>query len=184
MINLIPKEEKKKMVRNFYYKLVILFLLTLGASFLILFMAILPSYFLSSVKDNIVNEKLQIQKSESIPLPDQQTLAMIKDLNNKLDLIENVQNDKFIVSQRVINAIILKKMPTVKITDISYENYSKNNPLQGKKISIQGTAPSREILLLFRQALEDGTTFKQVDLPISNFVKGSNIQFSLSLIPS
>src|SRR3989344_5493752 len=150
MINLIPKEEKKKMVRNFYYKLVILFLLTLGASFLILFMAILPSYFLSSVKDNIVNEKLQIQKSESIPLPDQQTLAMIKDLNNKLDLIENVKND----------------------------------PLQGKKISIQGTAPSREILLLFRQALEDGTTFKQVDLPISNFVKGSNIQFSLSLLPS
>ena len=81
------------MVRNFYYKLVILFLLTLGASFLILFMAILPSYFLSSVKDNIVNEKLQIQKSESIPLPDQQTLAMIKYLNNKLDLIENVQNE-------------------------------------------------------------------------------------------
>jgi len=70
-------------------------------------------------------------------------------------------------------------MFNIKITDISYENDSLN----GKKISIQGTAPSREVLLSFRQAFENDNTFKQVDLPISNFVKGSNIQFYLSLIP-
>ena len=121
-----------------------------------------------------------MQKSEPVPLPDQQTLLAIKDLNNKLTLIENAQNNKFVISEKVINAIILKKIPKIKITDISYENDS----LKGKKISIQGNAPSREILLLFRQALEDSVAFKQVDLPISNFVKGSNIQFYLSLIPS
>ncbi|TSC77944.1 MAG: hypothetical protein G01um101424_78 [Parcubacteria group bacterium Gr01-1014_24] len=180
MINLIPKEEKKKVIRDSYYKLVILFLVMLSTAILIAFVVILPSYFLSSVKNSIINVKLEMQKSEPMPPPDQQTLIVIKNLNNKLTLIENAENNKFTISRKVINAIVLKKMPDIKITDISYEN----DPLKGKKISIEGNAPSREVLLLFRLALENDNNFKQVDLPISNFVKGSNIQFYLSLIPS
>jgi len=180
MINLIPNQEKKEMVKGFYYRLVVLFLIITSVFFLIALVAILPSYFFSSSKDEIANMKLEMQKNQPVPLPDQQTVAVIKDVNNKLSLVENSENNKFIVSQKVINEILLKKISNVKITDISYEN----DLIQGKKISIQGEAPSREVLLLFRQALEDDPAFKQVDLPISNFVKGSNIQFYLSLIPS
>ena len=178
MINLIPKEEKRKMVTYFYYKLVILFLVMGSFSFFIFFLATLPSYFLSSVKNNIINNKLETQKKEPVPLIDQQTLLVIKDLNNKLDLVENAEKSKFAVSEKVINTIILKKLPNIKINNISYESDSS----KGKKISIQGIASSREVLLSFRQALEESAAFKQVDLPISNFVKGSNIQFYLSLI--
>jgi len=180
MINLIPNEEKKKMIMGFYYKLIVLFLLMASAFVLIVFVSILPSYFLSLAKRNIVNEKLQIQKQELVPLPDQQTLAIIKDLNNKLNLVENAEAKKFLISQKVINAIIAPKMPNIKITNIYYEN----DQLKGRRISIEGQAPSREVLLLFRQALEESSSFKQVDLPISNFVKGSDIQFYLSLIPA
>ena len=179
MINLIPNAEKKEMIKGFYYRLAVLFLIIAGASFLIACVAILPSYFLSSVKNRIVNTKLEIQKSEPAPVPNSQTLVVIKDLNTKLTLIEKTQNSKFTIFKEVINTIILKKTPNIKITDISYES----DPLKGRKIGIQGNAPSREVLLLFRQKLEDDATFKNVDLPISNFVKGSNIQFYLSLIP-
>ncbi len=179
MINLIPNAEKKEMIKGFYHRLAVLFLIMAGVSFLIAFVAILPSYFLSSVKNRIVNTKLKIQKSEPTPVSNSQTLAVIKDLNTKLTLIEKTQNSKVTILKEVINTIILKKTPNIKITDISYES----DPLKGKKISIQGNAPSREVLLLFRQKLEDDNTFKSVDLPISNFVKGSNIQFYLSLIP-
>ncbi|MSU44870.1 hypothetical protein EXS45_01685 [Candidatus Nomurabacteria bacterium] len=188
MINLIPNKEKKEMVRGFYYRLIVLFLLMISVSFLILFFSILPSYLLSIAKNNIVNTKLKLQKNEPVPLPDQQTLTIIKDLDDKINLIESAASNKFIISQKVINAIVLRKLPDIKITDISYEaNSSKTKgkkiSIQGKKISIQGNAPSREVLLLFRLALESDTLFKQVDLPISNFIKGSNIQFSLSLTP-
>lgn len=179
MINLIPNKEKKEMIKSSHSRLVILFLVIASFSFLIASVAILPSYFLSAVRNSIINTKLEIQKSEPVPIIDQQTLLVIKDLNNKLDLIEKAENNKFTISEKVVNAVISKKMPNIKITDISYENDSLN----GKKVSIQGTAPSREVLLSFRQAFEDDNTFKQVDLPISNFVKGSNIQFYLSLIP-
>jgi len=181
MINLIPKEEKKKLISNFHNKLIVLFLVILSFSFLIALVAILPAYFLSSAKKNIVQSKLEVQQSEPLPVPDQETLMVIKNLNNKLDLVEHTESNKFLVSQKVIKEIILKKRSDVKITDIYYEN----DPVKGRKISIRGGAPSREVLLLFRQALESDTVFfKQVDLPISNFVKGSNIQFYLSLTPA
>ncbi|OGI67273.1 hypothetical protein A2823_01490 [Candidatus Nomurabacteria bacterium RIFCSPHIGHO2_01_FULL_41_91] len=180
MINLIPKEERKKMTIGFYYKLAILFLMVLDFCILVAVISITPSYFLSSAKSASINTKLEIQKNEPLPLFDQQTLTVIKGVNNKLDLVENAEKNKFLVSQKIIRAILLNKRSDIKITQILYEN----DPAQGKKISITGTAPSREILLLFRRALENDSAFKNVNLPISNFVKGSNIQFYLSLIPS
>lgn len=180
MINLIPNEEKKRKVRDFYFRLLVTFFTVFGFSIFIASFAILPAYFLSSVKENITNNKLEIQKKEPVPLLDQKTLDSVNDLKDKLNLIEKTKTSKYLLSQKIINEILLEKMAEIKITQILYEN----NPVQGKKISIQGTAPSREVLLLFRQALEDNPTFKSIDLPISNFIKGSNIQFYLSLIPS
>lgn len=180
MINLIPNQEKKKMRRDFYHRLAVLFLVMLSFSIFVAILALLPSYFLSVSKINIANQKLETQKDEPTPLFNQETSEMIKDLNLKLNLVENAEKNKFTVSQKVINAVLLKKIPSIKITRIFYENDS----LKGKKISIGGTAPSREVLLSFRQALENDVSFKSVDLPISNFVKGFNIEFYLNLIPS
>ncbi len=180
MINLIPKEERKKVNKSLYYKLAVLLLFVLGFSVFVFFIAILPSYFLSFNKVNVMNAKLEAQKAEQLPELNTETSQMVKDVNNKLDIIEKAQKDKFIYSQKVINEIILKKMPEIKIIEISYGI----DPIKGAKIGINGTAPSREILLLFRQAFEDDDSFSQVNLPISNFIKGSNIQFYLSLLPS
>jgi Tfp pilus assembly protein PilN len=180
MINLIPKEEKKRMTKDFYFRLALLFLVMLDFCVLVVTICVIPSYILSNVKNSVVNAKLIAQKNEPLPLFDQQTLAQIKDINNKLDLVENAEKSKFPLSEKVINAILLKKTSDIKITQILYNI----DPILGKKISITGAAPSREVLLLFRQALEDSAAFKSIDLPISNFVKGSDIQFSLSLIPS
>lgn len=179
MINLIPNQEKKKMVRSFYYRLAVLSLLMLSITLVIAILALLPAYFLSNSKNNIASGKLKTQKEQSIPSFDGETEAIIKDINNKLNVIENAQKNEFSATEKVINVIFVKKISSIKITQISYENKT----IEGKKVRISGTAPSREVLLLFRRALEEDKSFKSVDLPISNFVKGSNIQFYLSLIP-
>ncbi|MFA5792068.1 MAG: hypothetical protein WC884_03470 [Candidatus Paceibacterota bacterium] len=180
MINLIPNQEKKKKVKDFYFRLTVIFFLALGICILIASFSILPSYFISSIKRDLANTKLEMQKNEPILLIDKNFITIIEDLNKKLDLIENVQKNKYLVSQKVINEIVLRKMSDIKINQISYED----NLLSGKTISIHGMAPSRERLLLFRRALEDDVAFKKIDLPISNFTKGSNIEFYLNIIPS
>ncbi len=122
MINLIPKEEKVRKVRGFYYRLFFLFLVIIDLAILIAFVAILPSYFFSAVKNNIAKSKLDEQSREPVPVPDQETLLAIKSLNNKLDLIERAEKDKFTLSTKVINAIVLNKDPLIKINDIYYED--------------------------------------------------------------
>ncbi|HAS80951.1 MAG: hypothetical protein UR25_C0003G0113 [Candidatus Nomurabacteria bacterium GW2011_GWE1_32_28] len=180
MINLIPIEKKKGMYKDFYFRIVIVLFLMLGLSFSVASVAILPSYIISSVERNSIDEKLNIQENEAIPIPDQNTLNAVEDLKNKLSSIENIKENKLVFSQKVINEIIFKKTPIIKIIEISYQNDIQT----GENISIRGIAPSREALLLFRRALEDNIAFSKVNLPISNFIKGSNIKFYLSLIPS
>lgn len=180
MINLIPNEERKKIVKDFYLRLLVVFFMCLGFSILMASMAITPSYFMANIKVNSAKAKLDVQSKEPVPEVSQKTQGVIKDVNSKLDLLEKAQTNKFVVSERVVNQIILRKMDDIKIQEMIYED----NAGKGKKITLKGTAPSRERLLLFRRALEADTTFSKVDLPISNFIKGSNIEFSLSLIPA
>ena len=177
MINLIPKEEKRKMIKNFYYRLSIVFVIMLTFGILVAFFSILPSYFISSVKNSLVNAKMETSKSDMPSSPEKDPFAFAKDINNELILIDQFKKNKFHLSVNVINAILSKKKPDIKITQILYEN----NKTKGKKISIVGTALSREVLLLFRKALEDDLNFKNIALPISNFVKESNINFFISL---
>lgn len=180
MINLIPKKEKQKIIIGFYYRLMILFLFTIDFCIFVLAACLLPSYFISLQKNVSVNLKLEAQAREPLPLVDEQSLAVIKDVNKKLDLVDKAEKNKFLPSLQVISAVLLKKGANIKITQIAYEN----DPVKGKKIHLTGTAPSREVLLLFRRALEASPDFKAVDLPISSFVKGSNIQFFLNLTPA
>jgi Tfp pilus assembly protein PilN len=167
------------MARDFYLRFLAVFFIILGCSFSLIIFTIFPSYFLAVSRGNLIDSGLETQQSEPIPEVDQKTLATAAAINQKLDLIEQTQQKKFLVSQKVISELVLQKMSDIKISQIFYED----TPVNGKKISIRGTAPSRERLLLFRLALEDSLSFQKVDLPISNFVKGSNIEFSLDLIP-
>ncbi len=180
MINLIPNQEKKRKVNDFYFRLVVVFLTMLGFCALVAAASLFPAFFLSLSNKNLANAKLETQKLEPVPVLDQGSLSMMEDTSNKLDMVDLAEKNKYLISQKIVNEIILKKMSDIKITQINYDNSSPG----GKKVNVNGVAPSRERLLLFRQTLEDDAFFKKVDLPISNFVKGSNIEFSLSLIPS
>ncbi len=180
MINLIPKEEREKKSKDFHLRVVVVSLVTFGFSMLVAALFILPSYFTSFIEKNSFDKKIEVQKNEPIPLPDQNALMAIEDLKNKMNLIENVNKNKSTFSERILNKILLKNMSGIKITGILY----KNDAQTGEVVNINGVAISRDSLLLFRRALENDTAFSKIDLPVSNFVKGSDIKFSLSLIPS
>ncbi|NIR48449.1 PilN domain-containing protein, partial [candidate division KSB1 bacterium] len=51
----------------------------------------------------------------------------------------------------------------------------------GVRVSINGTARDRAALSAFARELENEPRFANIDLPISNFVKETDIDFSLTL---
>ncbi|MDR3519723.1 MAG: hypothetical protein P4L63_02455 [Candidatus Pacebacteria bacterium] len=179
MINLIPKEDKKKMAMAFYYRLLVLFLVMFSFAMFIASVALLPAYFASTTKDSIAELKLETQKNTTVPLLGQESLTAIQDMNNKLSLVEKAEENKFPISKNIISDIISSKTSDIKITQILYTD----DPTVGKQITILGTAPSRESLLSFEQSLENNPAFKNINLPISSFIKDSNLQFNLTLSP-
>src|ERR1035437_10261808 len=122
MINLISTEEKNKTSRDFYFRLAVVLCIMLGLSILAAAVALLPSYFFVSVKENFANQQLAALQIEPVPAVDQNTTQTIANLNNRLTLVEKAVKNKFLVSQRVIGEIILNKMPDIKITNFSYLN--------------------------------------------------------------
>jgi hypothetical protein len=179
MINLIPNEEKKRMVKDFYFRLGVMFLFMLSTSLLVASVAILPSYFLSSLRRSVDSDKLATLKAEPEPEINPKIASIIKDLDTKLSVVEKAEKNQYLLSEKIVNEVVLKKMPDIRINEISYIVTGAN-----KSVSIRGIAPSRERLLLFRRTLEEDPAFKKVDLPISNFIKGSDIVFSLNLVPA
>ncbi|MEI7810040.1 MAG: hypothetical protein WCI41_00575 [bacterium] len=179
MINLIPNEQKKKITVNFYYKIITVVFFMFGTAVLVATFLILPSYVLSSIKLDITVQKLDSQNKEPIPEVDQKTLSVLNALNSKLDLLEKSEKGKYLVSNKIINEVISKKVDGIKINHISYDSSATGQ----KIVNVGGIASSREKLLLFRQSFEDYAAFKDINLPISSFIKGSNIEFNLSLSP-
>lgn len=180
MINLVPNEEKKVMKQSFYYRLSTIFFVALGCCMLIASIALIPAYVSSMEKKSSLNNKLEIQKTENIDAKGAEVTGIIDNLDKKITLVEQTEKNKFSVSEKIIKEILSHKIPQVKITEISFNSTVKD----GRKVSVSGLASSREQLFLFRKSLEEDPAFKMVDLPISNFVKGSNIKFSLTLLPS
>ena len=180
MINLLPTEEKKKNATVYRFHVLVLSFEMAGICFFIAGAALLPSYFLSSAKERSALQKLELLKNTPVTMIDQNTLDSIKDINSKISIMEGAEKDRFSVLGRVINEMISKKMPDIKISQITYVNDSKGL----KKVSVRGLALNRERLLIFREMLESDPIFSKVDLPISNFIKGQNIDFSLNLTTS
>lgn len=176
MINLIPIEKKKEIRKEFYFRLLCLGFVILGVCFLIYSVLMLPAYFVSYQKKNLLTQKLEIQNNQIIPEVDSKAQAEITSLENKLKLILGAIDKKYIFSDKVLNEILLRKSNKIKIDGI----YFKNDPKE-KKIVVSGTASSREDLLSFRRSFELSKIFSVVDLPISNFIKGKDIEFRLNL---
>jgi hypothetical protein len=181
MINLIPKEDKKKMTMAFYWRLFALFLVMFSFAIFLGSIALLPAYFSSTTKDSITELKLDMQKNDIVPTLGQESLSTIEDMNSKLSLVENAEKNKFPISKNVISDILASKTSDIKINQILYTDASTT---QSREITILGTAPSRESLLSFEQALENNPAFKNVNLPISSFIKDSDLQFNLTLSSS
>jgi Tfp pilus assembly protein PilN len=178
IVNLITTDGEKKVVKSFYFRLAIVFFLMLSIATFIALIVILPAYFLALNKKNTADDKLsEIEKNWLTQTVDKKDLKTTRNLIDKLNSLEDYRRHKYVISKEVISRIISKKNTGTKITNIFYDNSQ-----QTKKISIEGLSDSRQQLLVFRRALEKDAAFKSVDLPISNFVKGSNISFRLNLI--
>ena len=175
MLELLPNANKKAVKREYFLRLAVVALSFLIAVEMIFLVSLLPSYFLSAVKERVVNKEFENVIKSNKSFEDKELQTAIKETKEMVSLLKSKGNN-FLMKDLILK-IINRKRSGIKINGISV-SYSKNSQYQ---IIVNGTSKDREMLKMFAESLRSEKAFSGVDLPISNFTKISDIDFSLTL---
>ena len=177
MINVLPEQEKSGLLREYRLRLATVCLCMTTLLAVLACILLLPSYVMSTSKESILESRL-VQMNELNPSVSLSDLNIFIDkINNTLSLFDN----KSIVrdTYKSVFLPLLESRPND--IQISQFLYSDKGEVDGVDLEIHGVAVNRGALQSFKTILENSGNFIKVDVPISNFVKRTNIDFTMSL---
>ena len=175
MFNLLPESLKTEIKKEYHLRravVVFAFLVFIGGTFLIF---LFPSWIISFYKEKQISQQAEQNNQASLLTEVGEVNTNIKNINLELQTINASLEYKKIIP--FINSVLLKKTRSITLNEITYNSSDPQN----STILIEGVSSTRNSLLAFVKSLEDSQAFKKVDLPISNFAKDRNINFSISL---
>jgi hypothetical protein len=173
MINLLPHNEKKNIRREYRLRLMALAVLLLGVLAYLTAILFIPSFILS-----IYRKSLSANEVERVNNATTDNKDLMLELAQRNNLVNTLRPDAEKITPTIAVAMISKYLtPMVSLSDISYSS------ADGKQfqMSVRGVSADREGLLLFTNGLKKEPGITKVDVPVSNFVKDANIQFTFTI---
>jgi Tfp pilus assembly protein PilN len=175
MFNLLPKAEKEAIRREYRMRLAVVILWFSFATLLIASFLLLPAFVLSSAK-----EKAAVHRFATLS-------AEVESANGaKLrDLLADTQSRLRFFSKKAPAARwheILTQLVSLKPDGVSLMSVSFTDGENGsRRVTIAGTARNRTGLRAFAKSLERVSFFEKIDVPISNYTKDTDIEFSIHI---
>lgn len=175
MINLLPPQEKKELLRCEQRKIAVIL------AGLVLFSLVSFSLVLLGVRIYLGGQ-LTLQKSLVITAQDefhqpeiQELQAKIASANQTISSLDSFYQNPFYFTKTL--EVISKTLPQeVLLSSVSVLPQNK----EIAKISISGFAPNREVLFELKKALENQPGFSGISFPPSGWIEAVNINFSVS----
>lgn len=99
----------------------------------------------------------------------------ITDINRKLNLLSNDKIQQNVIEGSVSDFLRIKR-EGILLYKIFYTTIDN-----GFRIDISGIAKDRTSLNKFKTEIESSGLYTEIDLPISNFVKPTDIEFNIKL---
>jgi hypothetical protein len=168
MSNLLPQEEKE--ILNREYCLRLFALSGFFISILLLISAIVFSAYILLIRSEFDPIEKDIVLSEEDT--EEAELKKIAEKTEEELSILSLSTDTFSFND-VVELLFRHKNETISISQISFQNNPKEDV-----ISIEGTAKTRDGLVLFLESLEGDEKVSVLESPISNLSKNTDISFS------
>jgi len=178
MINLLSQEEKKEIIQEENWKLIMI----LGTLVLIFFICL--SLILFSIKVFVSGEVeaqkiLFEQKEKEIESPQMQALQQnLTAFNQTLFQLESFYGQQFNLSG-FLEKLSATVPSGVYLTSLSVSNNYQEKAWE-KTCNLSGFSSTREKLLGFKEKLEKEGSFEKIDFPSSSWMKATDINFTLS----
>lgn len=182
MINLLPIREKKVVRNEYLARISVVSVFFFLATILIGGALLIPIIVSSSNKKTELQEKLALIKT-NIAKDADRSAAAIKDFRSKIAVLNRKVGTDQTPSQ-IFEKIIFEKTLSlggegVRLNGLSYE---KTPDRTGFFVRVNGTANDRKSLLNFVKSLQDDGGWKEVKVPVSDFAKGKDLEFSLEIM--
>ena len=176
MLNLLPQPEKAALTQEYRLRLAIVILLMSFTTFVVSSILLVPSVLLSSQKEKSAEdrfalltksvEKGGVSELEEILREGKIVLKLVSHKDPKVSLSESLM--------RIVSA---------KPQQISLNNFSfVRDGTEKVKVDISGVAENRAALLSFEKTLEQTGLFEKVTVPVSNFARDSDIEFTIQTV--
>ncbi|HEC30530.1 MAG TPA: hypothetical protein ENI66_00760 [Candidatus Yonathbacteria bacterium] len=177
MANLLPLSEKKKIQREYKLRLSIVVMMLFAGLVAISGVLLAPSFILSSFKYNSAEKRLVAEKKKISDSSDGvDPIKVAKEVNAQLVVLSK-ETSGLPLPYSVFTTIIKHKPELLKVDAMFYDIKKEDG-----SVVVGGVSKDRKTLLAFLQALESDEMFTDVELPISSFVKGQDIKFSIKII--
>ncbi len=174
MANLLPLKERKHFEREYLLRLVILVLLFFLLSTIFGVILLLPSYFVSSLKEETITRQSELLDKAIESRGQNTSVASFTATKNKIQQLTEVQ--KQVPQTELIHTVVKNLSPQVTVDAFYYTNGSAS------QLRITGRSDSRVGLIEFADRLRAESLFNSVDLPVSSLARDSNIVFSITLV--
>lgn len=175
MFNLLPdnlKEEIKKEYKLRFLAVILLFVLFVQISFLVFSF---PLWLVSSYKEKEVVLRTEKMNESPLNLKIKPVLSNVKSINTKLNILGSLLEYPKVIP--IVDVILSKKTKAIRINQLSYTSTAKTKG----SVILGGISSTREDLVSFVKSLQGSGSFANVDLPISNFAREKDINFTINL---
>ncbi len=173
MINLIPREAKKRIIIEYWVRVASVWFFSITAALVAGICILVPTYVLISLQIH-ATEGSSKAASEKVAGYEAATKELTK-ANQKAQIL--VGNNSYTPTTDYLRLISAHEGKGVMVSQVSLVRVKDGfGP-----ITVSGQADNRQALREFRDSLLGEPTVAAVDLPISNLAKDRDIQFSLTV---
>lgn len=174
MINLIPPVAKKKILIEYWTRVVTVWIGTLSAVMVIWSVALLPAYVLITTQTKVfARDSAEIQAEVDGYNTD---VARLIDTSSKATRLL-AQKDALVLSETI------NHLETLVQNGVSINSYEvgRVSATELRPITITGRAATREDLANFRETLLSDPKIESALLPLSNLARDRDITFSITI---
>ena len=177
VLNVLPEEEKKSIRREYLLRLMTIFFNLLALVGVLAVLMLVPSYLMSVSKENFVEKQLEDFNISNPEITTSNIDDSINEINKKLVYLTKMNLNPN-VSDRVFGWILDNKPKEITFSQMLYSKRTDGSLV----LEIHGVAKDRVALRDFKTILDNNKDYKEVNLPISNFLEKTNLAFTISII--
>lgn len=174
MINILPITERARLRKVYMVRVAALVFFMLSLVALVALALIVPAFFITNLNRASIADRLKVINASELNTKAESLNTVVSEINKRLIAFSDPAT-KILISKDVFSPIFKLTNNNLLLDHIS----TTTTPEGILQVSIGGTAKTRDALLSFERSLRTTPRFSGVDVPISNFVRGSDILFTM-----